>query len=83
MSYTFYNCHNLTQAPNIPNSVTSMSNTFYNCHNLTQAPNIPNSVTDMASTFCNCFTDYTAELYFAIILDNYNFYVECSLFIAC
>ena len=33
MSYTFYNCHNLTQAPNIPNSVTDMASTFCNCFN--------------------------------------------------
>ena len=54
MAYTFYSCTNLTQAPNIPNSVTNMYRTFYNCTNLTQAPNIPNSVTNMAFTFNHC-----------------------------
>ena len=54
MVYTFYSCTNLTQAPNIPNSVTNMYRTFYYCTNLTQAPNIPNSVTNMSYTFFNC-----------------------------
>ena len=54
MSNTFSYCTNLTQAPNIPNSVTNMSNTFYYCRNLTQAPNIPNSVTNMSYTFNYC-----------------------------
>ena len=54
MSYTFAYCYNLTQAPNIPNSVNSMANTFSYCKKLTQAPVIPNSVTDMARTFYYC-----------------------------
>ena len=31
MGYTFYNCRSLTQAPNIPNSVTNMYYTFNGC----------------------------------------------------
>ena len=34
MAYTFYYCSNLTQAPEIPNSVTNMASTFYRCSNL-------------------------------------------------
>ena len=54
MSYMFAYCYNLTNAPNIPNSVVRMTSTFYYCNNLTQAPVIPNSVVNMASTFRNC-----------------------------
>ena len=55
MSQTFYQCSNLTTAPNIPDSVTSLSETFYDCSNLTTAPEIGNSVTDMYSTFSACY----------------------------
>lgn len=55
MHYAFYNCHNLINAPVIPNSVTDMGSTFENCTNLVNAPVIPNSVTSMSRTFLNCY----------------------------
>ena len=54
MSYTFFNCTSLTEAPVIPDSVTNMSGTFFYCISLTSAPVIPNSVTNMSYTFYNC-----------------------------
>jgi hypothetical protein len=54
MWYTFYGCTSLTQAPEIPSSVTDMWYTFYGCTSLTQAPEIPSSVTDMRYTFYGC-----------------------------
>ena len=54
MSYCFYRCTSLTQAPVIPNSVTDMGGCFYGCTSLTQAPVIPNSVTDMEGCFGGC-----------------------------
>jgi hypothetical protein len=54
MTNTFESCSNLTQAPNIPNSVTNMASTFESCSNLAQAPVIPNSVTSMPNTFRYC-----------------------------
>ena len=54
MYYTFEDCTGLTQAPEIPESVTDMYSTFSGCTGLTQAPEIPDSVTDMSSTFSGC-----------------------------
>ncbi|MGP1428379.1 MAG: leucine-rich repeat domain-containing protein, partial [Treponema sp.] len=54
MSYCFYGCKSLTQAPAIPSGVTDMSNCFYGCESLTQAPAIPSGVTDMRNCFENC-----------------------------
>ena len=54
MSYCFYYCKSLTQAPVIPSSVTNMNNCFYDCTSLTQAPEIPSNVTDMRGCFYDC-----------------------------
>ena len=54
MSWCFYHCTSLVQAPEIPNSVTNMNGCFSGCKNLTQAPEIPNSVTNMSDCFQNC-----------------------------
>ena len=51
---TFFSCFNLVNAPEIPNSVTSMEGTFQDCINLVNAPEIPNSVTNMCRTFQDC-----------------------------
>ena len=58
MAYTFSNCYNLTQAPNIPNSVTSMAYTFRNCTNL-----IGNIIirSENISNFRNCFYQTNAS----------------------
>ena len=44
----------MTTAPEIPNSITNMTETFQNCTALTTATEIPNSVTNMQSTFMGC-----------------------------
>jgi len=54
MSYCFYGCTSLTQAPVIPNSVTDMTHCFSGCTSLVKAPVIPNSVTDMHHCFYGC-----------------------------
>ena len=54
MSYCFYGCTSLIQAPAIPSGVTNMSWCFYGCTSLTQAPVIPSGVTDMSSCFSGC-----------------------------
>ena len=54
MSYCFYGCKNLTQAPVIPNGVTGMSGCFSGCESLVQAPVIPGSVKNMSGCFSGC-----------------------------
>ena len=54
MSWCFFGCESLTQAPAIPSGVTDMSGCFYGCKNLTQAPAIPSGVTDMFGCFAYC-----------------------------
>ena len=54
MHGTFYQCSNLNQNIQIPNSVTDMMSTFERCYNFNQNIQIPNSVTEMDSTFCDC-----------------------------
>ena len=55
MSACFFNCKNLVQIPEIPNSVTNMEGCFYGgCTSLAQAPVIPNSVTNMFCCFSGC-----------------------------
>ena len=54
MAYTFWDCSNLIQVPNIPNSVTDIHDTFCGCSQLPQAPEIPSSVTNMYQTFRGC-----------------------------
>ena len=54
MSYCFYQCTSLIQAPAIPSGVTNMRWCFYGCTSLTQAPVIPSGVTDMSSCFSGC-----------------------------
>lgn len=44
----------ITEVPNIPDTVISMSATFYNCNSLFKAPIIPDSVIQMDYTFANC-----------------------------
>lgn len=62
MSFCFYSCEKLTQAPVIPESVTDMRACFSFCTGLTQAPIIPESVTDITSCFYGCKSLKSAEL---------------------
>ena len=51
---TFRGCTALINAPQIPNTITDLSNTFMDCTALTSAPTIPDSVTNMYGTFAGC-----------------------------
>ena len=54
MSYCFYKCENLTQAPEILSGVTNMNGCFSGCTSLTHAPEIPSGVTNMGNCFAGC-----------------------------
>lgn len=54
MDSTYYDCVNLLQAPNIPNTVTDMYSTFMNCSSLTNLPKISNAVKTISRAFMNC-----------------------------
>ena len=53
LSNLFRNCTELKIAPQLPITMTNMSNTF-NGTSIVEAPIIPSGVTDMNSTFQNC-----------------------------
>lgn len=53
LPYTFENS-GITQAPNIPNSVKSMSDTFAGCENLTSISSLPTSLQVMNYCFSGC-----------------------------
>lgn len=54
MENTFSQCHNLINAPVIPNSVIYMQNAFCNCTNLITAPIIPASAVNIEQIFLSC-----------------------------
>lgn len=54
LSYTFGRCRNMTTAPKIPETITSMNGTFHRCASLTLPPVIPDSVTNLTNTFWEC-----------------------------
>ena len=54
MGNWFYRCNKLTEAPNIPDSVTDLGATFFECSNLIKAPEIPEGVINMYCTFAGC-----------------------------
>lgn len=53
MDSSFARCISLTNLPEIPNSVTSLTNTFSNCSNLTSVV-IPEGIKHLTNTFNNC-----------------------------
>ena len=55
LSYTYYNCHNLTGSPVCGENVTSMVNTYYGCVNLTGSPVCGNNVTSMYAAYADCY----------------------------
>lgn len=54
LNYTFYGCSNMTTAPAIPGTVTSLFMTFSNCVSLSTPPEVPGSVSSMSNTFYGC-----------------------------
>lgn len=54
MSYTYYNCRNLTGSPVCGSKVTNMMGTYYNCYNLTGSAVCGPNVTNMVNTYYNC-----------------------------
>ena len=53
---------NIIYAPEIPDTVESMSETFLNCKMLSKAPVIPSNVTNMYGTFSGCTNLYEAPV---------------------
>ena len=51
---TFYNCVNLTTAPEIPHTIVDLWGTFSGCESLICSPTIPNSVQKMQWAFEYC-----------------------------
>jgi len=55
MSCWYMNCYNLTEAPDIPDTVQLMDKTFMGCRSLVKPPaTIPESVLSFYCTFCYC-----------------------------
>ena len=51
---TYYYCENMTAAPKIPSTITSMTASYYGCSSLTVPPVIPSNVERMMITFRYC-----------------------------
>lgn len=51
---TYYYCENMTEAPKIPSTITSMTASYYGCTSLTTAPVIPSGVERIMVTFIGC-----------------------------
>ncbi len=78
MEYAFYNCANLKDFPEIPNTVTNMKKAFCQCTSMTVVPKIPNSVTNLDYAFEGCTSLTVApELPEGITELNYTF-VRCT-----
>lgn len=54
MSYCFYHCTSLVEAPAIPSNVSDVEYCFCNCTSLAKAPDLPPSVTKLTSCFSGC-----------------------------
>lgn len=55
---TYFNCKNLEQAPEIPETIVYMRYTYQNCESLSDDNiNIPNSVKTLASAFDGCISE--------------------------
>ncbi len=78
MSYCFYGCKSLTQAPAIPSGVTDMRNCFENCKRLTQAPVIPSTVTNMCCCFFRCTSLTQAPVIPSGVTDMSNCFYGCE-----
>lgn len=78
LSNAFFGCKALTQAPTIPNSVTTMQGTFQGCSSLTTAPVIPQGVTNMASTFQNCTSLTQAPVIPSGVTNMHSTFKDCK-----
>ena len=78
MSWCFYGCTSLTQAPAIPSGVTNMVGCFEDCTSLTQAPEIPSGVTIMAVCFYGCTSLAQAPVIPAGVTDMYGCFKGCT-----
>lgn len=54
LTFTFWDCSNMTVAPEIPGSAISLIGAFENCVALKSSPQIPNGVTQLNIAFRNC-----------------------------
>ncbi|MGI5107761.1 leucine-rich repeat protein [Treponema socranskii] len=78
MSYCFFGCTSLSQAPAIPSGVTNIKLCFYDCTSLTQAPVIPSSVTNMYSCFCGCTSLRQAPVIPNGVINMANCFERCT-----
>ncbi len=69
---------NLIEAPEIPNTVTSLSRTFQYCSQLTKAPVIPNGVTNMYGTFAQCSSLTEAPKISSTVTNMSRTFLECA-----
>jgi hypothetical protein len=54
MSYTYYECYNLTGSPICGHNVTNMSYAYHSCKNLTGSPVCGSNVTNMHNAYYEC-----------------------------
>ena len=66
---TYYFCENMTEAPKIPSTITSMTASYYGCTSLTAAPVIPEGVERIMLTFRGC-TLLSGDIEMNITLDK-------------
>ena len=78
MTYSFYNCADLREMPEIPKTTRNMCNTFSNCINLKESKKIPNSVKKLQSTFMNCTNLTTIFNIPSEVTDMSNTFYACS-----
>lgn len=72
LTYSFYNCTNLTTPPDIPNNVTDMYCTFYKCTNLIGTLNIYSKiVSNSVYCFYNHSPSKNLDVYLPICYDNH------------
>ena len=78
MTYLFYNCTDLREMPQIPETIENMCNTFSGCANLKESVKIPNSVKNLQSTFMNCINLTTVFNIPNEVIDMSNTFYACS-----
>ncbi len=74
----FDSCEKLTDAPVIPQGVTSMSETFKKCKNVIEPPEIPPLVTSMKQCFYMCQNLIKAPDIPASVTDLYYTFYDCK-----
>ena len=80
LSYTFGECEQLTDVPEIPDTVTVMEDTFFLCKNLADAPDIPKNVESMEGCFYGCIRLQEPPVIRSTVLKNMrDAFRECGI----